>query len=127
MVVVKTCRYLLRYKTSVEKWDGIAHILENMGEEKLARLAREVRDYINERGDIALPMWEEVEATIMELSDIPYLSDENHPCPHCLAFHDKAAEEGGDTCSYCFLHQPNCACCEPWDRFRKEILRRLNE
>ena len=127
VVVEKKCEYVLRYKTSVEKWDGITHILEDMGEEELAKIAGRLRDYIAERGDVVLPQYKEVVVPVQVLSDIPYMSEDVSPCPHCYVFHKMAEREaaGRKNCDYCFLHQPGSICCPLWDEFQEVIWRKI--
>ena len=123
MVVEKKCEYVLRYRTSSEKWRGIATILAHMGYTELAKLAQNLTEYIEDRGDVALPHGEEACATIRDLSDIPYRSKGETRCPHCVLAETVNNERNiADTkCEICVLYEEDYECCKAWETFREEF------
>ena len=75
----------IRYRTSVEKWESLEKVArEVLKAEKLAKMCKDIAEYIKKKGDRSLEQYVEVEInSFNDFEDVIYHSEET-PCPHCL-------------------------------------------
>lgn len=113
----------LIYKTSKEKWEKLAEIADNhFKDSELARLCRDVAEYIEEKGDASLA--HTVTFEIGELRDFlsAIFNGEEHPCPHCMIYYKCEAPY----CRNCPLFDgEDGLCCFPWRMVRKYLERKV--
>ncbi len=108
----------LIYKTSREKWEGLARIARDyFKNEELARLCEGVVKRITEKGDARLNWTAVYEIDTLKNFRIAIHNHLDHPCPHCIEYMDDATG-----CSKCPLFDEDAVvCCHEWVEVKKYL------